>query len=127
MKSFRVGAGVLVALVVGFLAVRPADAAETIRIDEWVEQRALSRVDFIKLDVEGAELNALRGAEKTIRAFKPRMAVSVYHQEDDLITIPEFLRSLNCGYKLLLDHFTIYNEETILFADPQNTTGAPQY
>jgi FkbM family methyltransferase len=100
-------------------------SAETIRIDEWVEQRALSRVDFIKLDVEGAELNALRGAEKTIRAFKPRMAISVYHQEDDLISIPEFLRSLNCGYKLLLDHFTIYNEETILFADPQNTTGAP--
>ncbi len=102
-------------------------SAETIRIDEWVEQRALPRVDFIKLDVEGAELNALRGAEKTIRTFRPRLAVSVYHQEDDLISIPEFLRGLNCGYKLLLDHFTIYNEETILFADPQNTTGAPEY
>lgn len=93
-------------------------SVETISIDEWVAQRALPRVDFIKLDVEGAELEALRGAEKTIRTFKPRLAVSVYHKEDDLISIPEFLRGLNCGYKLLLDHFTIYNEETILFADP---------
>jgi FkbM family methyltransferase len=94
-------------------------SVETMTIDELVEQRALPRVDFIKLDVEGAELNALRGAEKTIRTFKPRIAVCVYHQEDDLISIPDYLRSLDCGYKLLLDHFTIYNEETILFADPR--------
>jgi|SRR5579872_6244769 len=94
-------------------------SVETLSIDDLVDQRHLKRVDLIKLDVEGAELHALRGAEKTIRAFRPRIAVSVYHKEDDLISIPEFLRGLNCGYKLLLDHFTIYNEETILFADPQ--------
>jgi hypothetical protein len=94
-------------------------SVETIAIDEWVAQRAIPRIDFIKLDVEGAELNVLRAAEKTIRAFRPRLAVSVYHKEDDLIAIPDFLRGLNCGYKLLLDHFTIHNEETSLFADPQ--------
>ena len=99
-------------------------SVETLSIDEWVAQRAIPRVDFIKLDVEGAELNALRGAEKTIRAFKPRLAVSVYHNEHDLISIPDFLRGLNCGYKLLLDHFTIHNEETILFADPRAATAA---
>jgi len=96
-------------------------SVESISIDEWVEQRSLPRVNFIKLDVEGAELSTLRGAENTIRTFKPRLAISVYHREDDLISIPEFLCSLNCGYRLLLDHFTIHNEETILFADPQAT------
>ncbi len=99
-------------------------SVETISIDDLVAQRAIPRVDFIKLDVEGAELNALRGAEKTIRAFRPRLAVSVYHKEDDLISIPDFLRGLNCGYKLLLDHFTIHNEETILFAEPQAAAAA---
>jgi FkbM family methyltransferase len=94
-------------------------SVETLSIDDLVAQRAIPRIDFIKLDVEGAELDALRGAEKTIRAFRPRLAVSVYHKEDDLISIPYFLRGLNCGYKLLLDHFTIHNEETILFAEPQ--------
>ena len=67
--------------------------------------------------MEGAELDALRGAGKTIRTFKPRIAVCVYHQEDDLISIPAFLRSLDSWHKLFLDHFTIYNEETIVFAD----------
>jgi FkbM family methyltransferase len=101
-------------------------SVETISIDDWVRQRALPRVDFIKLDVEGVELDALRGAEKTIRTFRPRIAVSVYHREDDLISIPAFLNSLNCGYKLLLDHFTIYNEETILFADPKVATATSE-
>jgi FkbM family methyltransferase len=101
-------------------------SVETISIDDWVRQRALPRVDFIKLDVEGAELDALRGAEKTIRTFRPRIAVSVYHREDDLISIPAFLHSFNCGYKLLLDHFTIYNEETILFADPKVATATSE-
>jgi len=101
-------------------------SVETISIDDWVQQCAVPRVDFIKLDVEGAELNALRGAEKTIRTFRPRLAVSVYHREDDLISIPEYLRGLHCGYRLLLDHFTIYNEETILFADPGAITTATE-
>ncbi len=99
---------------------RKDGSVETITIDDFVAQRGLDRVDFIKLDVEGAEPNAVRGAEKTIRTFRPRLAVSVYHQEDDLLSIPQYLHDLNCGYQLTLDHFTIYNEETILFAEPRH-------
>ena len=89
-------------------------AAETLSIDELVRERALPRVDFIKLDVEGAELAALRGAEETIRRFHPRLAVSLYHRNEDFAEIPRYLAAR--GYRLHLDHFTIHEEETVLFA-----------
>jgi FkbM family methyltransferase len=96
----------------------PADnlSAETITIDDYVNEARLERVDFIKMDIEGAELPALHGAERTLRRFKPRLALAAYHKEDDLITIPQYLSKLDIGYKFFLDHFTIHQEETVLFA-----------
>jgi hypothetical protein len=71
------------------------------------------------MDIEGAELGALRGAERTLREFRPRLAISVYHREDDLVEIPRYLDGLGLGYEFFLDHFTIYGEETVLFAQPK--------
>jgi len=88
----------------------------TMSIDDLVRDKALPRVDFIKMDIEGAELNALRGAEKTIRKFGPKLAISAYHKRDDLIEIPSYLNGLGVGYEFFLDHFTIHREETVLFA-----------
>lgn len=92
----------------------------TTSIDDFVRERKLPRVDFIKMDIEGAELNALKGAEKTIRSFKPRLAISVYHQADDVIDIPTYIKDLGLDYEFFLDHFTIYGEETVLFARPRD-------
>ena len=50
-------------------------------------------ITFIKMDIEGSELNALCGAEKTIKRCKPALAVCVYHRAADLITIPQFIKS----------------------------------
>ena len=68
------------------------------------------------MDIEGAELNALKGAEETIRRFKPKLAITVYHSLNDFWEIPEWLESLGLGYKFYLRHFTIHAEETVLFA-----------
>lgn len=92
----------------------------TISIDDFVDERKPPRIDYIKMDIEGSELAALKGAENTIRAFKPQLAISVYHKEDDFSSIPNYLRNLSVGYKFFLDHFTIYGEETILFASAGN-------
>lgn len=91
----------------------------TISIDDFVSEKNLPRIDFIKMDIEGAELKALKGAEESIRAFKPRLAISVYHRQEDFMTIPAYVNNLNLGYEFFLDHFTIYGEETILFAAPK--------
>jgi len=90
--------------------------AMTLSIDDLVERQGLPKVDFIKMDIEGAELSALKGAERTLRAFKPTLAISAYHRKEDLVDIPAYIDGLGLGYEFLLDHFTIYHGETVLFA-----------
>ena len=90
-------------------------------IDDLVAKERLESVDFIKLDVEGAELLALKGAKQTLKQFRSTLAISLYHNLDDFVTIPAFLRELEVGYEFYLDHFTIHREETVLFA--QSTAG----
>lgn len=57
---------------------------------------------YIKFDVEGAEREALAGADRLIRRARPIVAVSVYHRPDDLWELPLYLHSLDLGYKLFL-------------------------
>jgi FkbM family methyltransferase len=92
--------------------------AETVTIDETLTSLGLDRVDFIKMDIEGAELDALKGAEASIRKYRPKLAISLYHKPDDFETIPRYLAELDLGYRFYLDHHTIYQNETVLFGVP---------
>lgn len=91
-------------------------AVRTLKIDDLVASGGLPRIDFIKMDIEGAELEALRGCEAVLRRFKPKLAVTVYHDFKDFWTIPRFLDGLGLRYRFFLRHFTIHEEETVLFA-----------
>jgi FkbM family methyltransferase len=103
----------------------PGLRVSTQSIDDLVASSKLERVDFIKLDIEGAELMALRGAEQTLKEFRPRLAIALYHSLEDFVRIPAFLDSLGAGYEFCLDHFTIHSEETVLFASPPSCAGDP--
>jgi len=94
-----------------------AKCIKTTSIDSFVWQNNVPHIDFIKMDIEGSELEALKGAEKTINRHKPKLAISVYHQLQDFWEIPQWIDSLNLGYTFRLRHFTIHSEETVLFAD----------
>jgi FkbM family methyltransferase len=96
-----------------------APRCATVSIDDAVATRQVARVDFIKMDIEGAELEALKGAERALRAYRPKLAISLYHQLSDFVTIPRYLESLDLGYRYYLDHHTIYLNETVLFAVPR--------
>ncbi len=91
----------------------------TVSIDDYVDQKGLQSVDWIKMDIEGSELRALRGAEDTLRRFRPTLAISLYHKLEDPVTIPRFLNDLDLGYEFFIDHFTIHLWETVLFARPR--------
>lgn len=82
-------------------------------IDNIVEEQ---RVDFIKMDIEGSELNALKGAEKTIKAYRPILAICVYHKKEDLLTIPQYIKSLCSEYKFYLRAYSKYTQELVLYA-----------
>ncbi|MCK1995311.1 FkbM family methyltransferase [Peribacillus muralis] len=90
--------------------------ASTISIDDLVKQRNIPKVDFIKMDIEGAEMNALKGAIQTIQTFRPKLAIAIYHQIKDFADVVNFIAELDLGYKFYLGHYTIYAQETILFA-----------
>jgi len=96
---------------------------EGITLDSFVQEEGLERVDFIKLDVEGAELEVLEGAVETIKKFKPKMAISVYHKPEDVITIPKFILQVLPKVKFYLSHRYYSLEETILFVNPRNVGG----
>jgi FkbM family methyltransferase len=88
----------------------------TVSIDDIVAKRAINRIDFIKLDIEGAETSALQGASQTIKKFKPKLAVALYHDPSDFKQIPQFLKNLVPEYKFYFSHATIHGEESMLFA-----------
>lgn len=86
---------------------------EVVSIDETIRDR----VTFIKMDIEGSELNALRGAAKMIVDNKPRLAISIYHKSEDILEIPAFILSIIPEYRLYLRHYSNYfATETVLYA-----------
>jgi FkbM family methyltransferase len=87
----------------------------TVTIDGLVESGRIAKVDFLKMDIEGAEVEALKGAELTLRTFRPRLAICLYHRPSDFETIPKFIDSLGLGYRFYFNHYTIHAEESVLF------------
>jgi hypothetical protein len=74
------------------------------------------KVTFIKMDIEGAELEALKGARNTICRHRPKLAICVYHRQEDLVTIPQYILSLHEDYRLYLRHYGDFCTETVLYA-----------
>lgn len=85
----------------------------TIKLDSMVGN---DNVTFIKLDVEGAEKEALIGAKQCIKNNKPKLAISVYHNPDDFLKITDYLSNLVPEYKFVLRHYHSDCIETILYA-----------
>ncbi len=73
-------------------------AVEVVTLDEDIKEP----VTVVKMDIEGAEADALLGAEKHIRADRPRLLVSVYHKPGDIFKIPRLIDGIRQDYKLYL-------------------------
>ncbi len=78
-------------------------------------------IDFIKLDVEGAEIQALRGAERLIRRSRPILAISLYHQPQDIWEIPEYLANLCQNYRFYIRQYYYNSFDSVLYAVPKNS------
>lgn len=76
---------------------------------------------FIKMDVEGAELDALKGAKETIRHNHPKLAICIYHYHRDFVEIPKWIHALVPEYKLYVRHHSFSVNETVLYAIPPKT------
>ena len=94
-----------------------------ITLDEFYRSRNLNKVDFIKMDVEGAEHIALEGAANIIRQHRPKMAISAYHRAFDIISLPARILSI-APYTFKLRHFSNREWETVLYCIPNNAETA---
>jgi FkbM family methyltransferase len=90
-------------------------------IDLLVDELHLPRVDFIKMDIEGAEKWALRGGAQTIKRFRPRMALSTEHLADDAQAIPKTVKTIWPDYDIeptasaCRDNFLSITSNVLLF------------
>lgn len=74
------------------------------------------KATWIKMDIEGAEWDALHGAEKVIRKNRPILTICIYHSDEDMIRIAEWVHETVPKYKLYVRHHTRRDHETVLYA-----------
>lgn len=85
---------------------------QVVAIDDVIKDK----VTYIKMDIEGAELDTLIGARETIIKNKPKLAVCIYHRDSDLLEIIKYLQALNVDYKYYIRHHNCNMTETVLYA-----------
>ena len=103
----------------------PASKKNAITIDKFVEENNIEKIDYIKMDVEGAERTILEGAIKTIKKFKPHLAIAIYHGGklfmEDFYNIPLFIKNImGEDYQYYIRTFHPAGLETILFCKSKN-------
>lgn len=86
-----------------------------VKLDECLPD---ARINLIKMDIEGGEIEALKGAEQTIKRCTPRLSICVYHFPDHLWNIAFMLHDFVPGYRFMLRNHTDQRRETVLYALP---------
>lgn len=91
---------------------------------QWTEQIEVCRLDeylkdipitFIKADIEGMELDMLKGGEKLIKKYRPKLTICLYHKPKDIFEIPLYIHSLVPEYKMAIRHHAPIHTETVLY------------
>jgi FkbM family methyltransferase len=90
---------------------------EVVRLDDEVPEP----ITFLKLDIEGAEHEALLGAADHIRSDIPMMAIAIYHAPGDFWRVPLRVLEINAGYRVYVRHYTEGILETVMFFVPANS------
>ena len=85
---------------------------DTISLDEYFDGDAFT---FLKVDIEGSESAMLDGAANSIRKWRPRMALSVYHYPIDIFELPKKCAELNPDYRFSISHHSSLLMETVLY------------
>ncbi len=93
-------------IVTGIGGDKETKEVGAISIDEFIKENKIKKIDFIKLDVEGAELQILKGAKITLKRDRPQLAVAIYHKKEDLFKIPIFLIRTLKDYKYRISNYS---------------------
>lgn len=99
-----------------FKYIKPVQTfeVETRSIDETIPEE--EKITLIKMDIEGAEYEALLGAERTIKMYRPRLAISIYHNACDYWRIAELVKQFVPEYRISVRHHKTGHVDTVLYA-----------
>ena len=95
-----------------------AKGTQSIEVDT-IDNIVKEKVDFIKLDIEGAEQDAIDGAQETIRKYKPILAICIYHKAQDWYKIPQKVLAIESEYKVYIRHYMEGIFETVMYFIPK--------
>ncbi|MDD3491795.1 MAG: FkbM family methyltransferase [Candidatus Pacebacteria bacterium] len=73
---------------------------KVIDLDSWIKENNISRIDFIKADIEGAERLMLEGAQWALKTFSPKLSICTYHLPDDKEVLTKLILQANPNYKI---------------------------
>jgi len=76
------------------------------------------KIDFIKLDIEGAEQDAIEGAKDTIKKYTPVLAICIYHKAQDWYKVPQKVLKIQSNYKIYIRHYMEGIFETVMYFIP---------
>lgn len=93
-----------------------AEATSQIVVERIDDIPACRNATWIKMDIEGAEFAALQGAEETIRRNHPKLTICLYHSDEDMLRIPEYIHELVPEYRLYVRQYRSNGTETVLYA-----------
>lgn len=100
----------------GYASRQSAEGVQTVHVDTL--DRVLDGVPatYLKMDIEGAECAALRGARKLIQTNHPKLAICTYHSAADMVMVPKLILELDPEYKLYFRHYTYTVSDSICYA-----------
>lgn len=95
--------------------IRPGAQIEEV-LGRTIDETIAGRLDYIALDIEGYELDALEGARKTIQQYRPMLGICVYHKISDYVDIPLKIKQLNPEYNFFFRHHSPVPFESVIYA-----------
>ncbi|MEC5344873.1 FkbM family methyltransferase [Brenneria populi] len=99
-------------------ASKISDSGDTVIHVDALDNVIKDRVTFIKMDIEGAESDAIAGARGVILRNHPKLAICVYHKPNDFWYLAEQVLAIRSDYRLYLRHYTEGTDETVLYFVP---------
>ena len=84
-----------------------------------IDNLIAEKIDYIKLDIEGAEQDAIEGAQNSIEKYSPILAICIYHKANDWYEVPRKVLEINPNYKIYLRHYMEGIFETVMYFIPK--------
>ena len=99
-----------------YISKKGTNKIKVISLDNFLDNESKKKITFIKLDIEGSEIEALNGMKNIIKQNKPKLAICVYHKPEHFWQIPLLIKKINPDYKIYFRQHALSRLETVCYA-----------